>query len=202
MKKFLLIVAIVMMATAPIVSKNPDTISRVEVLPEVIVSPIATETKHFGRLSNRGPMRIKIEGDSAIGKEVGIKFNVKNQAWIKQLSFAIEETDSMLTQMPFRLNLYEYDDECTNNLVSSVEFIYSKEDIVNGRFALSFSTPFEIEKGKYLLAIEFLKNFPTRKFLMPTNIMTGHTYFRHSSQSSWQKVPLGSTIAIEAEVVK
>ena len=203
MKKLLLVAAIIVMATAPVLSKNSDTTLRIKELSEVIVLPIETKTKIIGRQSNRGSMRIKIEGDSAIGKEVGLKFKIKKRAWIKHVSFAIEECDSMLTHMPFKLNIYNHQSkECTNNLVSSVEFLYSKEDIVNGRFSLSLPTPLEIEKGEYLLAIEFLDNFPTQKFLMPTTIMTGHTYWRYSSQPSWQKVPLGSTLAIEVEIVK
>ena len=198
MKKFLLIAAIIVMATAPVLSKNSDTTLRIKELSEVIVLPIETKTKIIGRQSNRGSMRIKIKGDSAIGKEVGLKFKIKKRAWIKYVSFAIEECDSMLTHMPFKLNIYNYlSKECTNNLVSSIEFVYSKEDMIDDRYTLSFPTPLQIGKGEYILALEFCENFPSKKFLMPTGIMTGHTYFRNSSQSSWQKILLGSTIAAE-----
>lgn len=100
--------------------------------------------------------------------------------------------------MPFRLNLYKKQgNEYTNNLVSSIKFLYTKEAIVNGRFTFNLPTPIVIEKGEYVIAVEFLENFPNRNFQMRTSIMTGHTYYRYAPQSSWKKIPLGSTLAID-----
>ncbi len=203
MKQFSLVVAVALAATTPAMPQNVDTVPRMEVLPEVVVLPIETETTHFGRRSNRGPMVIKVEGDSAVGKEVALSFKIKKRAWIKRVSFAIEENDSMLAGMPFKLNLYEKEsNKYTNNFVSSTEFLYTKGAIVDGRFTFTLLTPWVIDKGEYVVAIEFLENFPGQNFMMPTNIMTGHTYFRSTSQPQWQKIPLGSTLAIEVAVEK
>lgn len=203
MKQFFVVVAVVLVATTPAMPQNVDIVPRMEVLPEVVVLPIDTETKHFGRRSNRGPMVIKVEGDSAAGKEVALSFRTKKRAWIKRVSFAIEENDSMLISMPFRLNLYKKQgNEYANNFVSSTEFLYTKEAIVDERFTFTFPTPWAIDKGEYVVAIEFLENFPGQNFIMPTNVMTGHTYLRSTSQPQWQKIPLGSTLAIEVAVEK
>ena len=167
-------------------------------LPEVVVMPIKTTAKHYGRKSAKGSMFLVVEGDSAAGKEMGMQFKTKKRAWIKNVSFAIVENDSMLTRMPFRLNLYKKQgNEYTNNLVSSLQFLYTKEVIVDGRFTFNLPTPIVIEKGEYVIAFEFLENFPNRNFHMRTSIMTGHTFYRYAPQSSWKKIPLGSTLAIE-----
>ena len=167
-------------------------------LPEVVVMPIKTTAKHYGRKSAKGSMFLVVEGDSGAGKEMGMQFKTKKRAWIKNVSFAIVENDSMLTRMPFRLNLYKKQgNEYTNNLVSSLQFLYTKEVIVDGRFTFNLPTPIVIEKGEYIIAVEFLENFPNHNFHMRTSIMTGHTFYRYAPQSSWKKIPLGSTLAIE-----
>lgn len=167
-------------------------------LPEVVVMPIKTTAKHYGRKSAKGSMFLVVEGDSGAGKEMGMQFKTKKRAWIKNVSFAIVENDSMLTRMPFRLNLYKKQgNEYTNNLVSSLQFLYTKEVIVDGRFTFNLPTPIVIEKGEYIIAVEFLENFPNRNFHMRTSIMTGHTFYRYAPQSSWKKIPLGSTLAID-----
>lgn len=167
-------------------------------LPEVVVMPIKTTAKHYGRKSAKGSMFLVVEGDSGAGKEMGMQFKTKKRAWIKNVSFAIVENDSMLTRMPFRLNLYKKQgNEYTNNLVSSLQFLYTKEVIVDGRFTFNLPTSIVIEKGEYIIAVEFLENFPNHNFHMRTGIMTGHTYYRYAPQSSWKKIPLGSTLAID-----
>ena len=129
---------------------------------------------------------------------MGLQFKIKKRAWVKRVSFAIVECDSMLVRMPFRLNLYKNrGNECTNNLVSSTKFLYTKEAIVDGRFTFELPSPLMLEKGEYVIAIEFLENFPNHKFQMRTGIMTGHTYYRYAPHTSWQKIPLGSTLAVE-----
>ena len=171
---------------------------RVEELSEVEVMPIKTKIRNLGRRANRGPMCIKVEGESSAGKELGMQFKVKKRAWIKSISFAIEESYSMLAKMPFRLNLYDKNGvENTNNLVSSTLFQYNKEAMKDGRFTFALPTPFAIEGGEYIIAIEFLEKFPNKKFLMRTNVMTGQTFYRYAPQTSWKKIPLGSTLAVE-----
>ena len=104
----------------------------------------------------------------------------------------------MLVCMPFRLNLYmKRGDNYANNLVSSHQFLYTKDAIENGRFTFQLPTPIAIDKGDYVIAVEFLENFPNRNFQMRTSIMTGHTFYRYAPQSSWKKIPLGSTLAID-----
>ena len=167
-------------------------------LPEVEVMPIETKAKHYGRKSAKGSMFLVVEGDCGAGKEMGMQFKTKKRAWIKNVSFAIVENDSMLVRMPFRLNLYKTQgDKYTNNLVSSHQFLYTKDAIENGRFTFQLPTPIEIDKGEYVIAVEFLENFPNRNFQMRTSIMTGHTFYRYAPQSSWKKIPLGSTLAID-----
>ena len=152
-------------------------------LPEVEVMPIETKAKHYGRKSAKGSMFLVVEGDCGAGKEMGMQFKPKKRAWIKNVSFAIVENDSMLVRMPFRLNLYKKQgDKYANNLVSSLQFLYTKD---------------AIDKGDYVIAVEFLENFPNRNFQMRTSIMTGHTFYRYAPQSSWKKIPLGSTLAID-----
>ena len=167
-------------------------------LPEVVVLPIKTKTRTIGRTSNKGSMLITTDGVDGVGKELGLPFKTNKRAWVKNVSFAIVECDSMLRRMPFRLNIYKKQgNEYFNNLVLPIEFLYTKDAIVDGRFTFDLPTPVAIEKGEYLIAIEFLENFPNHKFHMPTGIMTGHTYYRYAPQSSWKKIPLGSTMAVE-----
>lgn len=167
-------------------------------LPEVVVMPIKTKTRIVGRMSNKGAMLIGAEGADAAGKEMGLQLKTKKRAWVKRVSFAIVECDSMLARMPFRLNLYKKQgNEYTNNLVSPIKFLYTKEALVDGRFTFELPSPLALEKGEYVIAIEFLENFPNHKFQMRTGIMTGHTYYRYAPQTSWKKIPLGSTMAVE-----
>ena len=54
---------------------------------------------------------------------------------MESISFAIEDGDSMLAKIPFRLNLYDKNGvENTNNLVSSTFFQYNKGTMKDGRF--------------------------------------------------------------------
>ena len=167
-------------------------------LPEVVVVPVKTKSRIVGRMSNKGAMLITADGVDGAGKEMGLQFKTKKRAWVKSVSFAIVECDSMLARMPFRLNLYKkQDNKYTNNLVSPIEFLYTKEALIDGRFSFELSSPLALEKGEYVIAIEFLENFPNYKFQMRTGIMTGHTYYRYAPQTSWKKIPLGSTMAVE-----
>lgn len=167
-------------------------------LPEVVVLPIKIKMRTVGRMSNKGAMLIGAEGADAAGKEMGLPFKTKKRAWVKRVSFAIVECDSMLVRMPFRLNLYrKQGNEYTNNLVSPIEFLYTKENLIDGRFTFELPSPLALEKGEYVIAIEFLENFPNRKFQMRTGFMTGHTYYRYAPQTSWKEIPLGSTMAVE-----
>lgn len=172
-------------------------------LPEMVVLPVKIKTQTVGRMSNKGSMLIKVDGLKGAGKEMGLQLKTKKRAWIKRVSFAIVECDSMLVRMPFRLNVYKKNsNKYTNNLVSPIEFLYTKDAIVSGRFTFELFTPLMLEKGEYVIAIEFLENFPNHKFLMRTGIMTGQTFYRYAPQTSWKKIPLGSTLAIEVAVEK
>ena len=167
-------------------------------LPEVVVLPIKIKTRTIGRTSNKGSMLITTDGVDGVGKELGLPFKTKKRTWVKNVSFAIVECDSVLRRMPFRLNIYtKQGNENTNNLMYSTKFLYTKEAMIDGRFTYSLPTPLMLEKGEYVIAIEFLENFPNHKFHMRTGIMTGHTYYRYAPQTSWKKIPLGSTLAVE-----
>lgn len=207
MKQFFIFVAVALAATHSLLAQMPDSIATdwnvksliIEQLPEVVVIPAKTWERHYGRLSNSGPLIISTDGENAIGKEFGLKFKAKNPARITQVSFAITQNDSMLIRMPFRLNLYKKinGEKYANNFVSSTEFLYTDDTLVDGRFTFILPEPWPIDKGEYVIAIEFRESFPDRKFLMPTNIMTGTTLYRHSPLEPWQKIPLGSTLAIK-----
>ena len=201
MKQFFLCVVVALATTLPsyaqIDGKTSENVNEYP-LPEVEVLSIDTKTRIVGRTSNKGAILIGAEGADGAGKEMGLKFKTKKRSWVKRVSFAIVECDSMLTRMPFRLNIYKYrGKECTNNRVSSIEFLYTKGAISDGRFTFDLPTLLPLEKGEYILALEFLEPFPDKKFQMRTNIMTGTTYTRNSSTSTWTKIPLGSTIAVE-----
>lgn len=201
MKQFFVVVAVVLAATlsshAEIKADGNEKIKEYP-LPEVEVLSIKTKTRIVGRMSNNGSMLLKVEGVDGAGKEVGLQFKTKKKAWVKRVSFAIVESDSMLSRMPFRLNLYKQQgNEYINKFVSPIEFLYTKEAIVDGRFAFELPLPLALEKGEYVIAIEFLENFPNHKFQMRTGIMTGTTYNRDRTNSSWSKIPLGSTMAVE-----
>ena len=167
-------------------------------LPEVVVLPIKTKMRTVGRMSNKGAILIGVDGADGVGKEMGLPLKIKKCAWVKRVSFAIVECDSMLMRMPFRLNVYKKNgNKYTNNLVLPIEFLYTNEDLVEGRFIFELPSLLQLEKGEYVIAIEFLENFPNSKFLMRTGLMTGQTFYRYAPQTSWKKIPLGSTMAVE-----
>lgn len=207
MKQSFLVVAAVVAATFSLSAKNPDSTTTansggeltIEQLPEVVVTPVMTQERYYGRRSNSGPMVIKVEGENGAGKELGFKFKIKKSTWVKQVSFAVVSNDSMLTRMSFRLNLYKKLDgeNQANNLVASTDFLYTKEAIDDRRFTFTLPELWAIDKGEYLIAIEFCEDFPNRTFMMPSNIMTGTTLYRPSPQQQWQKIPLGSTLAVK-----
>ena len=162
MKQFFLCVVVALATTLPsyaqIDGKTSENVNEYP-LPEVEVLSIDTKTRIVGRTSNKGAILIGAEGADGAGKEMGLKFKTKKRSWVKRVSFAIVECDSMLTCMPFRLNIYKYQGkECTNNRVSSIEFLYTKEAISDGRFTFDLPTLLPLEKGEYILALEFLKD--------------------------------------------
>mgnify|MGYP006991676194 CR=1 FL=1 len=129
MKQFFLVVAVALATTlsshVEIKAGGSEKIKEYP-LPEVEVLSIKTKARIVGRMSNKGSMLLKVEGVEGAGKEVGLQFKTKKKAWVKRVSFAIVESDSMLSRMPFRLNLYKQQgNEYINNFVSPIEFLYT-----------------------------------------------------------------------------
>lgn len=180
----------------------PDTVrlgDDVHILSEVVVKPRKIEHKTAGRKSSGGFIFIEVESDRAAGQGLAVPLTVNERVWLRGLGFTVEVNERTLSAMTFRVNVYvkEGSDYTPLASVRPVYFDYNKSDLVDGHFRYTFPEEIMLEKGKYYVELEFLKNFVPEQFIMKTHPMTGKTRYRYASQSGWETLPFGAPLYIE-----
>lgn len=180
----------------------PDTIrldDDVVALREVVVKPHTIKQRTAGRKGTGGFIYIEVEGYKAAGQGLAVPLEVKKRAWLKELGFTVEVDRYTLSRMKFRVNVYVKEAGAYISLpgVKPVYFDYSREQLVDGRFAVEFPEEVMLEKGEYYVELEFLENFKNELFVMKSKPMTGRTRYRYASQSDWETMPFGAPIYVE-----
>lgn len=168
---------------------------------EVVVMPLKTKIKTFGRTSMSGPFEVQIASGKQEGCGVGVRVKVPKRAWITSVSMGWIQRYDCVRRMPFRLNVYEkIDGEWVIENRPPVMFTYLDTELgENGRFEYKLPDPLMIQ-GDKMIEFEFLEPMGDKSIYFRSNIMAGHTNFH--SREGWESIPTGGSFAVTAIVEK
>lgn len=168
---------------------------------EVVVMPLKTKIKTFGRTSMSGPFEVQIASGKQEGCGVGVRVKVPKRAWITSVSMGWIQRYECVRRMPFRLNVYEkIDGEWVIENRPPVMFTHLDTELgENGRFEYKLPDPLMIQ-GDKMIEFEFLEPMGDKSIYFRSNIMAGHTNFH--SREGWESIPTGGSFAVTAIVEK
>lgn len=102
---------------------------------------IGSASKRLGLLHSNFYSYYEKEVDDRLSKELGLKFNIKNNCAIKDLNFKI--TQNEFKSLKFRLNFYKVEDGLPTDLIVHQNIIFEIEDGYTGWYSLDLK-PYDI----------------------------------------------------------
>jgi len=133
-----------------------------------------------------------------LGYECGIRINIKKTAFLKKVKINISTCsyDSIF----FRLNIYRAEDDTTfKNIFKEPVYLKMPKDRLLKELEFNLEPYDIISDGDFLVSLEYIKNLGEGELYFYTG--TGKlTYFRITSQGSWQTSPVPIEISVLADV--
>ena len=179
--------------------KNHDIelTKRVYTLAEVKIRPRKYKEKTLG-VSTQGRMIQAGFTKNLLGYELGILMKVKKSAIPQILRINVARTtyDTLF----YRVNFYSPKDKTTfNNILETP--IYIKITNLKEEMVLDLK-PYNLYfEDDFMVSLEHIKDMGEGLLYFCTSLK-GRTYYRKTSQGSWESVPFGVSISIDALVEK
>jgi hypothetical protein len=168
-------------------------------LAEVIVKPKIFKQRSLG-------VTTRFKGFSAgfvdnnLGYELGILMKVKKTAFIQKVNINIAHCsyDSIF----FRLNIYKVKGEMDfDNILQEPIYIIMTKESVKDQIQIDLQSNNIVVDGDFLVTLEHVKDLGDGNLYFCAGLMN-KTYFRKTSQGSWETIPVGISISVIADVEK
>jgi hypothetical protein len=190
--------------TSVLISQLKQTDNSIEMMPqavqlaEVVLSSKKPKEKIIGRNHiGTGTLwsNFYIAGekqDDKLGREMGMKFNLKGNYRLKNLNFYIGS--NQYKSIKFRMNVYELEDNKPSKLLNKEDIIFDVGDIQSDWFRLDlneYNMYLKKELSEFAVTIQWLesdKKSPDSKFFaIPFSMNPLDTkYFREKGMSEWK----------------
>lgn len=136
--------------------------------------------------------------DNLLGHEVGTRMKIKPRpAMIEEITvnFARCEYDSIF----FRVNIYSMKDGLPDeNLLSQPIFIRSSRFKAMNGISLDVRDRSIWVHDDFLISLELIKDLGEGGLYFSSGLFASPTFVRHTSQSDWEKLPMGIGVGIGA----
>ena len=169
-------------------------------LAEVVVKPRVFKERVLGITSKSKLMSVGFAKNS-LGYECGLLIKVKKTAVIKKVNvnIAVCRYDSIF----YRLNVYEVNGEndFENILREPIYVSASKEEILKDGLQIDLEAKNIVVNGDFVITLEQVRDLGDSSIWFCTS-MKQKTYFRDTSQGSWETIPIGISLSVVADVEK
>ena len=136
--------------------------------------------------------------NNIMGYECGIRLDIKKSAFLKQVKINISTCsyDSIF----YRLNVYSAEDNMTfKNILREPIYLEMSKDTLSNQLIINLEPYNIIVNGDFMVSLELAKDLGEGELYFYTG--TGKlTYFRITSQGSWQASPVPISISVLADV--
>ena len=169
-------------------------------LNEVIVNPLIFKEHVFGITSKSGIIAGGF-ADNKLGYEGGLLMKNKKKAIIKRVNLNVRSCtyDTIF----YRLNIYEFrgKDDFENILTEPIYLCASKENILKNGLQINLEDKNIMVNGDFLVTLEYIKELGHYGLWFPMSLKQ-KTYYRKTSQGSWETAPIGISLSVIADVEK
>jgi len=166
----------------------------------IVVRPRAFKERVLGITSNSKFMIMGFQNNK-LGYECGLLMKVKKAAVIKKVNVNIATCnyDSIF----YRLNIYEVNgkNDFENILREPIYVSASKEEILKDGLQIDLEAENIIVNGDFVVTLEHIRDLGNAGIWFCTS-MKQKTYFRKTSQGSWETAPVGISMSVVADVEK
>jgi hypothetical protein len=188
-------------------SKEISLTPKAEILKGIVISPskrIKVKTNKKGKKHSWAFLKTVLDGETA-GECFGYEFHAKNNKTLilDKVGFYYCEGDSMMTEMKFRINVY---DMSRVKKSPSRDFIYVLPEPIYFDFALKEhkSGKFEYELPQQVILpkdamveIEMLHNLNGELFWFKSNLVGKRTWYKSLTDGEWDRQPFSAPFFIE-----
>ena len=138
--------------------------------------------------------------DNQLGHELGIMMKVKKTAFIQKVNLNFNQCtyDSIL----YRLNIYKVNGKMDfENILTKPIYIRLPKSKLNETVTIDLTSYNLMVQGNFLVALEHIKDMGPG-ILHFSCSLTQKTYYRKTSQGTWDTAPIGVSISVDAKVEK
>jgi len=166
-------------------------------LSEVLIKPRIFTEKTLG-VTDKTNKIIAGFKNNRMGYECGIRVDIEKSAFLKQAKINISTCsyDSIF----YRLNVYSAEDNMTfKNILREPIYLELSKDILNNQLVINLEPYNIVVNGDFLVTLEHVKDLGEGRLYFHTGTRK-LTYFRITSQGSWQASPVPISISVLADV--
>jgi hypothetical protein len=172
---------------------------RVFELNEVVVSPKIFKEKTLGVTTQSKVAQAGFK-ENQLGYECGILMHIKKSAMLKKITinFASCSYDTIF----YRINIYKVDGNMKfENILQEPIYLKLPKDKVEEKVIVDLKPYDLIVNSDILVSLEQIKDLGPG-YLFFCAGLADKTYFRKTSQGSWETAPVGISISLDAKVEK
>ncbi len=168
-------------------------------LAEIRISPKEYKNKILG-VTTSSKMIQGGFSDNMLGYECGVLMKIKKSAVLETVNFNISACsfDSVF----YRLNIYrQLGKNDFENILKTPIYLQLPESSLNETIRIDLKPYHIYVEGNTLISLEHIKDLGEGQLLFCAGF-GNKTYHRKTSQGSWETVPIGLSISVEAKVEK
>jgi hypothetical protein len=168
-------------------------------LTEVIVKPKIFKQQTLGVTASFKGFSAGFK-DNILGYELGILMKVKKTAFIQKVNINIAHCS--YDTIFYRLNIYKVRSEMAfENILQEPVYIEMTKESVKGQIQIDLQSRNIVVDGDFLVTLEHVKNLGDGNLYFCAGLIN-KTFFRKTSQGSWETIPVGISISVIADVEK
>lgn len=138
--------------------------------------------------------------DNLLGYECGILMKVKKTAIIKRVNINI--SNCSYDTIFYRLNIYKVQGEMSfENILREPIYLKMPKESIKNEIQIDLQSKNIVVEGDFLITLEHVKDLGNGSLYFCAGL-TDKTYYRKTSQGSWQTAPVGISISVIADVEK
>lgn len=138
--------------------------------------------------------------DSIRGSEIGILMKNNNIAFLKEVNVNI--SNCSYDTVFYRINIYKADKNMQlENILNEPIYISSSKEEVKDKITVDLRHLNLVIEGDFLVTFESVKDLGYGKLCFPAKLFH-KSYQRKTSQGTWETIPVGISISVDADVRK
>lgn len=172
---------------------------KVSEVPPVVVRPRIFKQKILG-VTTKSKLASAGFEDNKLGYECGVLMKSAKSAILEKvnINFSYCAYDTIL----YRLNIYRKTDQKEfENILQEPIFLKLSKDKTRETVSIDMKPYDLIIQGDFLVTLEHIRDLGTGRLFFCCGL-SGRTYYRKTSQGTWESIPIGISISVQAKVEK